>query len=468
MRGRGGARRLPGRAHAGPGGCGPLLPDARDARLTRRASRGRRAAWEAIRASHRGRRLDLAFAETASDLDTRERGFALELAYGTVRLRGRWDHLLARHLSRELDALDPELLDLLRLGAHQLLAMRVPAWAAISESVELAREVGAGRAAGLVNAVLRALSRDDGGAERWPDPDRDPVGFLSTWGSHPRWLVERWLARWSFDEVRALVEFDNAVPPLRIVPADGDLTAAAAAFAREGVEVETELIPGTLRVTTSDVPRALSIHPGFVQDAGAALVVRFAAVRSGDRVADLCAAPGGKALSAARVARYVLAADPSEPRLALVRESARRLGLPVHVVRARGEDPPVSELDLVLVDAPCTGTGTLRRHPDARWRLEPEAPARMAEVQARILLGSADVVRPGGHLVYSTCTLEPEENEGVIARVLAKRPDFTVDPPDDPALPMREGALEVLPQREGWDGAWAMRLRRNPMTMDET
>lgn len=347
--------------------------------------------------------------------------------------------------------------------------MRVPAWAAISETVDLARAVGAGRASGLVNGVLRSLQRAGPEGDRFPDPETDPAGWLATRGSHPRWLVERWLGRWSFDEVARLVELDNRVPDLRLVPADGDVAAAEEALRGAGLDVEVERRPGTLRVVTSDVPAALDIYPSFVQDAAAALVVRYAAIPPGALVADVCAAPGGKALSAARTARYVLAADPSGTRLELVRESAERLGLPVGVVRARGEDPPVAGADVVLVDAPCTGTGTLRRHPDARWRLDPEDPARMAEVQARILLGAAGAVRPGGLLVYSTCTLEPEENRGVVDRFLAERPDFRPAPPDDPELPTSDGALEVLPfaavgehdGEGGWDGAWAMRMRRD-------
>lgn len=350
--------------------------------------------------------------------------------------------------------------------------MEVPAYAAISETVDLTREVGAGKAAGLVNAVLRSLQREGTPASVWPDQSEDPAGWLAAWGSHPRWLIERWLARWSSEEVSALVELNNQVPPLRLVPADGDLEAAVEALTAIGVSAEPEPLSGTLRVQTSNVPRALDAHPSYVQDAAAALVTRYAAIPRHARVADVCAAPGGKALAMARSARYVLAADPSAPRLELVRQNARRLGLPVGVVRARAEHTPAVDMDAVLVDAPCTGTGTLRRHPDARWRLQARDPAQMAEVQARILLGAADAVRPGGLLVYSTCTLEPEENRGVVEAFLAARPDFEPEPPEDAELPLTAGALEILPQRSGHadglvcasDGAWAMRMRRHTTT----
>jgi 16S rRNA (cytosine967-C5)-methyltransferase len=437
-------------AHARARGGDPLLPDVGDARLS--ATPGRRAAWESISAAHRGRRLDLAFAAAAADLDSRERAFAQELAFGTERLRGRWDHLLARHARGGLDRLDAEVLDVLRLGAHQLFAMEVPAFAAISSSVDLARAVGAGRASGLVNAVLRALDREGLSTESFPDRDADPAGWLATWGSHPRWLVERWLARWSVDEVERLVEADNRVPEAFLVPFDDDLEGAANALAARGIETEAEPRSRTLRLVSGSVRDALASHPLFVQDPAAALVVSHAEIPEGARVADLCAAPGGKGLSASRRAGYVLAADPSAPRLELVRENARRLGARIGIVRAVAEAPPVRDADVVLVDAPCTGTGTLRRHPDARWRLTPDAPAAMAEVQARILRGAATAVRRGGVLVYSTCTLEPEENAEVVRGFLAGTPGFVPAPPGEP--------LEVLPQDSGWDGAWAMRMRK--------
>lgn len=359
-----------------------------------------------------------------------------------------------------LERLDPEVLDILRLGAHQILALQTPSYATVSQSVDLTREAGRGRAAGLVNAVLRALDREGGGEELFPDSGADPVGYLSSWGSHPRWLVERWLSRWSFDEVRELVEYDNQVPPLRVVPVDGNVEGMAAALREMGLAVEIEALPGTIRVVSGEVGRVFDAWPSFVQDAGAALVVRYAAPGPDSLVADLCAAPGGKALSLARTARYVLATDPAGKRLPLIVENARRTGLPVGVVRARGEAPPIENADMVLVDAPCTGTGTLRRHPDSRWRLTPPDPGRMQEVQARILLGSARAVRPGGHLIYATCSLEPEENAEVIERFLNERPDFRPAPPVDAELNLDGDALVVLPQLQGWDGAWAMRMVR--------
>jgi len=173
----------------------------------------------------------------------------------------------------------------------------------------------------------------------------------------------------------------------------------------------------------------------------------------GDRVADLCAAPGGKGVGLAGLGAWVVAADPSALRLRRMRQTLRRLGLPERLVVARGEHPPLQDMDAVLVDAPCTGTGTLARHPDAKWRLQPEGPAELARVQGRILDGAAGCVRPGGLLVYSTCTLEEEENEGVVSGFLDRHRAFR--------LAGETSMLRFLPGQEGTDGAFAVRMRRD-------
>lgn len=424
-------------------------------------SPGRQAAARTLAATGRGRRLDLAFEAEARGLDARERGFARALSYGTVRLRGRLDHLLAPHVRRGIETLDPPVLDVLRLGLFQVLYLEVPDYAAVSQAVEMSRARGRGRAAGLVNAVLRAAARAGDGPDRFPDPDRDPGAWLAAWGSHPRWLVDRWLGRWPVDEVARLVEANNRVPPLYLAPLDGDLERAVDRLGAAGFQARSLPVPGVVELGEVDPAAALEAAPGYIQDPGAALVCRYAAPRPGCQVADLCAAPGGKALSLARTAGYVLAADRSERRLGLLAGSVRRTGLPIGLVVARAESPPVSSVDLLLLDVPCTGTGTLRRHPDARWRLTPEAPAEMARVQRGILAGSASVVRTGGHVVYSTCTLEAEENRGVVDAFMAEHPEFRPDPVEVPGVAVSgDGWLEVLPQHTGFDGAFAARLVR--------
>ena len=420
----------------------------------------RRAALSVLRAASRGRRLDLAFVQEAQLLDDRERRFAHELTYGTNRLRGRLDHLLALRLHRGLDELDPELLDILRLGAYQLLHMEVPDYAAVSQAVELAPAHGAG----LVNAVLRAIGRRGEKPEDFPRPDSELGAWLETWGSHPRWLVDRWLSRYPADDVKELVRLNNVQPPLTLLPLAGSPEDAVRRLTEDGIVAQVvgrgtrcvELAAGT------DVARALAVLPAIVQDPGASLVVEYAAPPNGGWVADLCAAPGGKSLGLAARGSRVLAADRSERRLSLLRENVVRTGLPVAGVVARAEQPPVASAPLVLLDVPCTGTGTLRRHPDARWRMGPGDPAALAAVQDGILEGGASAVPMGGLLVYSTCTLEPEENQERVDAFLLRHPDFRLEPPDtvDATHLDADGRLAVLPWRTGFDGAFAARLRR--------
>lgn len=447
----------------------------------------RRAALDLLLEVERGRRLDVAFAARAPSLPDRDRRFLQELAYGTVRLQGRLDHLLDARLRKGIVETPTELVVILRLGAYQMLEMDgVPAYAAISQAAEQAGERGGKGAAGLVNGVLRALGRKDAGPGRFPDPDRDPAGYLSTWHSHPRWLVERWLRRWPYAEVLALVEKNNAVPPLFLRPLlhspeeaearlrEGGIEAAPTAWDAPCVELSSGTDPGV----------ALARVPGVIQDPGAALVTVFADPPSGEPAADLCAAPGGKTLALARRASYVFAADRSARRLRLLRENLDRLETwspaveereagteaerapgalaPVRLVVARAEEPPLDEASFVLVDVPCTGTGTFRRHPDARWRLDEEKVAELAAVQARILEGAATVVAPGGTLVYSTCTLEPEENEERVEAFLQAHPGFRREPGSALGSELLDeaGDLRVLPQHTGFDGAYAARLRR--------
>lgn len=427
----------------------------------------RRAALRVTRAAGRGRRLDRALGEVLVRLPDRDRAWVHELVYGTARLRGRLDHLLDHHLHRGIGSVDPALLDLLRLGAYQLLHMdSVPAYAAVSQAVEQARKTAGTRGAGaMVNAVLRAVARTGEDRDLFPSFEEDPAGHLSTWGSHPRWLVERWLARWPADRVRSLVDAGNRIPSLTVVPLDGDVAGALDRLSGAGIPgmavrggtSALELPPGT------DPEAVLAALPGaVVQDPGASLVVPYADPPREGPVADLCAAPGGKALVLAGRGVYVCAADRSPARLALVRENAVRAGVRIGLAVARAERPAIRPVPFVLLDAPCTGTGTLRRHPDARWRLRPRDVERMAAVQRRMLDGAAGAVEPGGLLVYATCSLEAEENEEGVDAFLGRHPGFRLEGPGpvDGRYIDGRGRLRVFPGDTGFDGAFAARLRR--------
>ena len=432
-----------------------------------RVTEPRRVALEVMQRVRTGDLADRALDAVAGRLEPRDRAGTQELVYGTLRLRGRIDHLLGALLRDGVQSVDPDVLDVLRLGAYQLLEMgSVPPYAAVSQSVELARMAGFGRVSGVVNGVLQNLQRR-GEAIRFPDFRPDPAGHLSTWGSHPRWLVERWIARWGADDARALVEADNLRPELYLRPLGVSVDDARARLGVAEVATEpVEFSPDSLRVLPpATAAEALAAVPAVVQDPAAALVVRYAQVPEGGTVLDLAAAPGGKALGMAERAAHVAAADLSHRRLRRVVENAARVGWGgrVGAVVADGRHPPFRAADAVLLDAPCTGTGTFRRHPDGRWRVGTEDLAALAALQAELLEAAAPLVRPGGLLVYSTCSLEREENEERVDEFLARHPEFEPAPPDG-AVPAQvldaAGRLCVLPQRQGVDGAFAARLRR--------
>jgi 16S rRNA (cytosine967-C5)-methyltransferase len=425
----------------------------------------RLAALETLRRVRDGDLADRALERAARGLEERDRAWTQELVYGTFRLRGRLDFMLDSLVRGGVSGLGPEVLDVLRLGAYQLLEMgSVPAYAAVSQSVELAREAGEGRASGLVNGVLQSLRRR-GGEIRFPDRGRDPVGYLAAWHSHPRWLVERWVREWGMDDAQALLEADNLRPELYLRPLRVRVPEARARLEAAGIGTEeVPFSPDSLRVLPpGGAVEALAAVPAVVQDPAAALVVRYAAVPEGALVLDVAAAPGGKALGMAERAGFVAAADVSFGRLRRVRENAARVGEPLGCVVADALFPPFRPGDMVLLDAPCTGTGTLRRHPDGRWRVRPEDLAALAALQREMLESAAALVRPGGWLVYSTCSLEPEENGEQVDAFLGAHPEFVLDPAggavDDGLLDAR-GRLVVLPQRTGVDGAFAARMRR--------
>ncbi|MEJ2184892.1 MAG: transcription antitermination factor NusB [Gemmatimonadota bacterium] len=431
------------------------------------ATPARVAALRVLRSVRGGGLADRALDRAMAGLEARDRAWLQELVYGTLRLRGRLDHVLAGHVERGLAGLEPDVLDVLRLGAYQLLEMGgVPPYAAVSQSVELAKQVRPS-AAGLVNGVLMALSRRRQPLT-YPALDADPVAHLSAWGSHPRWLVERWIQRYGVRDAAALVEWNNTRPAVFLRPLGLDPAEAASALAAAGVEVAVR--GDTLQLAAgADVRDALAVVPAVVQDPGAARVAAFAASVARGVVADLCAAPGGKTLVLAQApdVRYLLAADRSARRMRRVRDNLNRLTeqvgrqAPLALAVADGRRPPLREADVVLLDVPCTGTGTFRRHPDARWRIDPADLVKLASLQRDLLDAAAGLLRPGGVLLYATCSLEPEENGEQVDAFLARNPAFQPAPACVDGDSMNEmDRLVVLPQRDAMDGAFAACLRR--------
>jgi 16S rRNA (cytosine967-C5)-methyltransferase len=352
----------------------------------------------------------------------------------------------------DLDRADQRLHDVLRLGAYQLRFLsRVPVHAAVSTSVELARATVGERVTGFVNQALRKIAsthpKDAG-------------------GTHPEWLVARWTARFGETETKRLLDWNDAKPDLIVQPARSFPKSLKCQLEDAGVSADEAPFGAGVRV------KGVAKHlPGFadgafiVQDPAHALVVRFAAIPAGALVYDACAAPGGKAVALEAAGARVLAGDARHERMGRLADTTRRAGVAIHPLAANLEAAPLrpESVDAVLVDAPCSATGTIRRHPDARWRLQPALFARSAQRQERLLDAAAALVRPGGLLIYATCSLEPEENEQVVEQFLKQHPQFARSPRGKsvPAeLLTAAGDFQSLPQRHGIDGAYAARLVR--------
>jgi 16S rRNA (cytosine967-C5)-methyltransferase len=336
-----------------------------------------------------------------SGLAPRDRHFVTELVYGTTRMRRSCDFLVDRFLTRDLE---PRVRNALRLGAYQLHFLAMAPHAAVGETVEAAPKA----ARGLVNAVLRRVASNE---VVWPDE--------ATRLSYPDWVVDTLTADLGPEDAAAALEVMNTAPP----------------------------------VTERD--------DGYVQDLASQWVAAAVEAQPGERVADLCAAPGGKATLLAATGAVVVAADIRKKRVGLVADNERSGG-PLHLAVADAAHPPfpADAFDRLLLDAPCSGLGTLRRRADARWRLDADAPVRLAAVQRALVDGAADLVRAGGLLVYSVCTLTNVETVAIDDHLAASRPDLVAEPPPDgPWQPHGRGA-RLLPQAADTDGMYLLRLRR--------
>jgi len=429
----------------------------------------RRAAFQVLCDASSGQYADRSAQRRLSGLTPRDRRFAMELAYGTIRLRGRLDTELSVLVSRPLERLQVQVLQWLRLGLYQLRETRVPPHAAVSESVAGVRATAGPRATGLVNAVLRRAA--DGGPSPSPFPtlEEDPVGYLTTWGSHPEWLVRRWLDVWPLADVVRLVENDNRPPAVTVRLLDPG--APIPAVDAEGEELKLEddgTWPGTRVLAAGDPARLADCVSAVVQDPAASAVVDYIGADVSGPVLDVCAAPGGKAIGLshlAKQARPFVAADSSLRRLRRSAPGVRALAADLDLVVADGRRPGLARAGTVLLDAPCTGTGPLRRRVAARWRVDEAALAGLVGLQAELLDASASVVEAGGLLVYSTCSIEAEENGTQVDGFLERHPEFRREPPPAAGVVPDEmmtddGDLFVRPWTRGTDGSYAARLRK--------
>jgi 16S rRNA (cytosine967-C5)-methyltransferase len=407
------------------------------------------------RVSDDGAFADRAFRAEAerAGLDPRERAFAQQLAYGTVQRLAALDHVLARLSDRPLERIDPPVRDALRLGLFQVLFMQsVPDRAAVEQTVELAK-AGTPGAHGFANAVMRRAARDAAGLlEQAPMAVRE---------SHPEWIAEMWSEALGPAEAAALLARDNE--PAESAVRANELRTSGEALARQLAElgVESHPAPGLPEGLVLDSPFDVHDSEPFArgelmpQSRGSMLVARVLDPQAGERVLDLCAAPGAKATHVAALMGgegSVTAVERNEARARELADNAGRLGASSVAVLAQDALEPVEPggFDRVLLDPPCSDLGTLQSRPDARWRKTPEQVEELAALQARLLEAAAVQVRPGGVLVYSTCTISPRENEGQVAAFLEAHPEFT------PAGPF----TQLLPHRDGTDGFFIARMQK--------
>lgn len=420
----------------------------------------------------RGAWADAALGTHLRGLSPADAGLCSRIVYGVIQNETLLDFYLSGFCSQRLDHLQPPLADILRIGAYQILFLdRVPDNAAVHTSVELAKNAGRGQAAGLVNAVLRRLCREK---ETLPAiPDRDEARYLSIRYSHPKWLVKRLLALLDREGAESFLISSNSQPPAAAQVNTRRCSAEEAlrALEAEGVRAEGHpWLPDCLLLQgTGDLERLNAFRDGmiYIQDPAARLAVLAAELRSESRVLDVCAAPGGKSFAAAIAMGdkgEIISCDLHENKLKRVREGATRLGL--SSIRAEAADGRAfreewaDAFDLVLVDAPCSGLGILRKKPDIR-RKRADDLFTLPVVQSAILENAARYVRPGGTLLYSTCTILPEENEEVTDAFLGTHPGFSRERFILPGpIGAVEGQTTLWPHLHDTDGFYICRMTR--------
>jgi 16S rRNA (cytosine967-C5)-methyltransferase len=412
----------------------------------------RETALDILRAVRTGQPFNRALDTTMTSLAEADRRLAHEIAAGVLRERTGLDRRIRTALAKPKKRLPDDVRDVLRIGVYQLSHLdRVPSYAAVQSTVDLAKTACGRKFAPLVNAVLRRVSETP--EEAPPGASGAPAELADRY-SHPEWLVERWLEHHGPERTERLLRHNNARPPLVIQPTRWSVEALATALTAAGIDHAPDASGHGLSIAAAARVEAL---PGYaeggfiVQDSTQRRLLDFVAVPAGARVWDACSAPGGKAVVLARCGT-VLATDRSRRRIERMRENLTRTASYVWKAAADARHAPVlaETMDLVLVDAPCSATGTMARHPDARWRLSPSRIDDLIRRQGEILEGVAPAVRRGGLLAYLTCSLEPEENNLQVDRFLEGHPDF-----------QREGDdLFVWPSESGGDGGFAARMRR--------
>ncbi|MDX9790336.1 MAG: 16S rRNA (cytosine(967)-C(5))-methyltransferase RsmB, partial [Candidatus Kapabacteria bacterium] len=350
---------------------------------------------------------------------------------------------------------------------------RIPIPAAIYESVEVTKKIQGEKTAAIVNGVLRNIARNLDNI-RYPDRADDEIYYFSVLYSHPKWLVKRWIDRFGLQEAEQLMNYNNQRPyiPVRIVETNSDIESVKTIF--ENHEIKFRVSPYINSTLLLDSPRYdISASELFkngkitIQDPSASLAVKLSGVNSGNNVIDLCAAPGGKSFLLAEMMineGKVLAVDKHDSKLRFIKDGAQRLGLSIIETLTKDSESYVfsEEADVVFADVPCSGLGTISKKPDIKWKKEYEDMIKLIPHQRKILENAAKIVKTGGVIIYSTCTIEPEENEENVKWFLDNHPDFELEPAEK-FIPMElctDGYYSSIPHRTGMDGAFAARLKK--------
>ncbi len=412
-------------------------------------------------------------------LEELDRALLTEIVYGTLRWRGKLDAELSRHLRRPLSEIDPRIRNLLRLTSYQLLFLdRVPDYAAVNEAVELAKLHRGGKTAGFVNGVLRNLLRSRDRAAILHREERS-LSSLAIEYSHPEWLVKKWRQEFGLQSAINLMRANNEKAPLviRVNSLRCSRDRLLQAFSRAGISAApTRFSPQGVSVQPAG---GVESFPGFsegwfqVQAESSQLVGLLLSARPGERILDACAAPGGKATHIAELMKdqgELIAIDKSKPGLAKLRDNATRLGItciqPYHADAGRDLDNSLSgPYDRILVDAPCSGLGTLRAHPEIKWHRNEADLQRLSLLQSKLLDRVAWHLKRGGILVYATCTLTREENEQNLESFLMRHDEFELEDaarylPTEAQYMTKGKYFQALPQRDNTDGFFAARLKK--------
>lgn len=409
----------------------------------------------------------------SGDMNELDKGLMNEIVTGVIRWKAKVDWVLTGFFHGNFTKAETNVKNALRVALYQILFLdRVPHAAAVNEAVEFIKRLRGQKVADLVNAVLRNILRNLENI-RYPDPQEDRVQFLSVVESHPAWIVRRWMERYGFDETRQLLAANNRQPDLTLRV--NRLKIDFQYFLKRLEELQFQFSPSVyldffVRVRhMAGIGASEMFRQGFfvVQDESAGLAVQLLDPKPGDRVLDVCAAPGGKTTFIGELMKNVgelVAVDRYETRLNLVRLSCQRLGIAnAHFITADASELRTAPADKVLVDAPCSGLGVLSKKPDAKWKRELSDLDRLVQIQTAILENAANLVKPGGVLVYSTCTTEPEENIGLVRSFLERHSEFSVENASqfvNPQLVHPDGYVETTPHRHGMDGSFAVRLKK--------